>query len=661
MKVLSDKDFFKAIKKESKEYSEDIAEGFPYFCLKVFWEGLSQDDIGDALSGLKTNDESVDAFFVDEENREINILQCKSCESVKNQKALKKEWLAYLNDVTGKLEDHEFIDSHRNEKIQIIAKDFLIYKKKGYVVRLHFFHMGRSAKEVLRHYDKIQYYDWDSLRDEYQEYLSKLDRTEPQFIEMQLGFENINPKISSKHQTIVSIITGDELINLREKYRYKLFDKNLRFGLGKNKINKAIIRTALDEPKNFYFYNNGITITSKGFKYKPTNNKLRVEYPQIINGAQTVNALYAAFKERENKLCRLNGKESKDEAKNEFRNIKILFRIIQDDEKDGRKTSKFEEKVIRYNNSQNAIKETDFYANYPEQIKLQELFARHGYFYEIKRGDRKYLESGKEEHNLLKKKKKDFCFWDEKLDIEKMASLWMAYSVEPTLEKVSKSNIFGYARDKYYDEIFSKDIEIVEDQVKEMILAFNLFQIISGQSEIYGKTQKKGQVVSKIAQIKPNDKGTDAAFENIKGLVQNSFFLGKMIKRDCDTKEAFFNNKENLLITIKEYQFFSIGKYLTLAIFRLIIRECGYLDSLVAYDNYKNKKFIENQLVEKWLKFILDELVKKEYNEFTSAVGSSLKSFYARASTWENIEKRFERLKYDVDKDYCDMFPIDFS
>lgn len=55
------------------------------------------------------------------------------------------------------------------------------------------------------------------------------------------------------------------------------------------------------------------------------------------------------------------------------------------------------------------------------------------------------MEGGKEEHNLLKMKKMDFRFWDEKLDIEKLASLWMAYQLEPSTDKVKKTSIFGYA------------------------------------------------------------------------------------------------------------------------------------------------------------------------------------------------------------------------
>lgn len=661
MSHMNDKDFFKAIKKESKEYSDDITEGFPFFCLRIFWDSLSNDDVENALVGLETNDESIDAFFLDEENREIIFLQCKSCESEKQIKALKKEWLSSLNEIDNKLEDCTYIDNHKNERIKEIAKEFLIFKNKGFKVKKYFFHLGRGDKNILKHYDgKIAYYDMKDIKDEYQEYLSKLDRTEPPEIEIKLEFNTLEPDISKKHKTLVSIITGDEIINLREKYRYKLFDKNLRFGLGQNKINKGIIETALSEPKNFYFFNNGITITSKGFKYKPKSSKLRIEYPQIINGAQTVNALYAAFKQRANKLSREKQIESKEAAKAEFKEIRILFRIIQDAEKDGKKTSPFEDKVIRFNNSQNLIKETDFYANHPEQIRLQELFAQFGYFYEIKRGDRKYLDSGKESHNLLKIKKKDFRSWEEKLDIEKLASLRMAYLVDPSIEKVKKANIFGYARDRYYDTLF-KNEDFGENDVKEMILAFHLYEIIISQTEIYGNTTKKGQIITKVSQIKKGDEKTNKAFENIKQIIHGSLFLAKTLIKDCQSIDSFFNNKDRLLAKMKEYHFFSQGRYLTLAIFGLIIKECEYLKPIINTELYKDKEFIKNKIVGPWLKIILDELIKKEYVEFHKEIGASPKTFYSRMTTWENIQAKFYGLKYDHDKELTEIFPLKVS
>ena len=487
-----------------------------------------------------------------------------------------------------------------------------------------------------------------------------MDRTEPPSIEVQLNFDPLEPDISNKHKTLVSVITGDEIINLRQQYRYKLFDKNLRFGLGKNKVNNKMMETAKKEPENFYFYNNGITITSKGFKFKRTNDKLRIEYPQIINGAQTVNAIYEAFKEKENSLARRNPSVvPSDEAKKTFEKLRLLFRVIQDDEKDGRKTSSFEKEVIRYNNSQNSIKETDFYANEPEQLKLQELFSKFGYFYEIKRGDRKFLESG-ETHNLLNKRKRDFEYWEEKIDIEKLASIWMAYYQDPTLDKIQKSNIFGYAQDKYYDAIFEDADKITEYQVKEMILACNLFDCISKQAEIYGNTNKKGQIIPKITQI--IDKDPKDKFENIKEIIDGSFLFGRMIKEDFESRDKFFRKKDSLIEHIKKYHFFSTGKYITLAIFKLILEECSYKKAIIEdFKMFQKKNSIDSYLVKSWLKIILDELLIKEHDDFVKNVGSSPKAFYSRTGTWDNIQKRFQELRYDKDKPFNEIFPLNCS
>ena len=90
MKHYDDKAFFKEMKKEVRDYSRDITESFPYFCLKIFWDNLSKDSIEEALHGLTTNDESIDAFFIDDLNKEIHIIQCKSCKSEKGMDCFKK-------------------------------------------------------------------------------------------------------------------------------------------------------------------------------------------------------------------------------------------------------------------------------------------------------------------------------------------------------------------------------------------------------------------------------------------------------------------------------------------------------------------------------------------------------------------------------------------
>jgi len=543
-----------------------------------------------------------------------------------------------------------------------IAEAYIEHSEKHFKTKLHFFHLGRAGDpSVLEYYKEITYHGWDEIKEAYQEYVSKLDRTEPPLMDIKLSDNTIQPRVSEKHKTIVSIITGDELVSLREKHRYKLFDKNLRFGLGQNKINKGIVETAKGDPANFYFYNNGITITSKGFKHRETNQTLRVEYPQIINGAQTVNAIYEAYRNKLNtKRRREPSSDAEKGVKQEFSKIKVLFRVIQDAEKDGRKTSDFEEKVIRYNNSQNSVKVTDFYANNPEQIQIQRLMAKFGYFYEIKRGDRKFLDSGKEKHNLLNYTQKDFKYWDEKITIDKLAVIWMAYAINPSLAAASKRNIFGYAQDKYYDMVFDEKL-LSEARVKEMILAWHLYQAVHAQSDIYSSKIGEGQIISKIAQWKQDSPDAVKSHENISTIINKSVLFGGMIKKDISGIDTFSGQKDNLLEKVREYHFFSKGYNLALATIKLIFDQCGYTKPLLENDLYTNKNFLSRRVVNTWLKTILDELIKKEHAEFEKNAGSSLQTFYGRDDTWKNIKKRFENLKYDLDKEYKEIFPLNFG
>ena len=235
----------------------------------------------------------------------------------------------------------------------------------------------------------------------------------------------------------------------------------------------------------------------------------------------------------------------------------------------------------------------------------------------------------------------------------------MAYQVDPALDKVQKGNIFGYAQDKYYDKIFKKNNEITEYQVKDMILAWNLFDLISKQSDIYGNTIKRGQIISKASSF---TKDTEIeSFENIKEIVANSFLFGEQIKKDFQSQDKFLGNKDALIEQIKKYRFFSHGRYLTLAIFNLILEKCKYKNYLISEsDTFRNKATINKYIIEPWLKIILKELIMKEYTEKFDQ-NKALKTFYTRNDTWENIQKRFNSLNLEEDKEFTEIFNFNIN
>ncbi|MDA0866244.1 MAG: AIPR family protein [Cyanobacteria bacterium] len=94
------------------------------------------------------------------------------------------------------------------------------------------------------------------------------------------------------------------------------FEENVRLNLKNSSINKSIKATALsDENKNFFYYNNGITITCELFSYAEKRSPIvTLENIQVVNGAQTLYSLHEAFQEDSTKvedieiLCRICGK-----------------------------------------------------------------------------------------------------------------------------------------------------------------------------------------------------------------------------------------------------------------------------------------------------------------------------------------------------------------
>lgn len=161
-------------------------------------------------------------------------------------------------------------------------------------------------------------------------------------------------------------VTGDWLYNLYKNYGEDLFSANYRGFLGsgkRKKINNAIRQSAETEPKNFWAYNNGITILTLDIN-DGENDKTFITGLSIINGAQTTGSI-----------------SSVDDSKiKNLKDIKVLCRVIKCSD------VSLIPKIIKTNNTQNAITSWDVYSNDPIQISLKEKFSFYGKQYSLKRG-----------------------------------------------------------------------------------------------------------------------------------------------------------------------------------------------------------------------------------------------------------------------------------
>jgi len=77
--------------------------------------------------------------------------------------------------------------------------------------------------------------------------------------------------------------------------RRNMFDDNVRDWQGFSTVNQEIRSTLEQYPERFVLFNNGITIVCKNVKTE--NGKYTLENPQIVNGCQTCNVIYQAYRD----------------------------------------------------------------------------------------------------------------------------------------------------------------------------------------------------------------------------------------------------------------------------------------------------------------------------------------------------------------------------
>ena len=215
---------------------------------------------------------------------------------------------------------------------------------------------------------------------------------------------------------LIKLVTDpDEASQVRED----IFNDNVRIYLTKkNRINRKIHATALsDRNVEFWYLNNGITITCDSFSYQPGVRAplVALENVQIVNGGQTSNALFEAYREQPEKL----------------QNVLILARIYETRARD------ITADIAEATNSQTPINTRDLRSNDDVQKKLEESFFDQGMYYERK---------ARQHHEQPRRKR---------IDAMSAGQAFLAYFLGyPEVAKKDRARVFG----DLYDNIFNDDI-----------------------------------------------------------------------------------------------------------------------------------------------------------------------------------------------------------
>jgi AIPR protein len=194
---------------------------------------------------------------------------------------------------------------------------------------------------------------------------------EIQFVPNERGAPWLHHQSGAGRDLYVGEVRGSHLGELYRQYRYRLFAMNIRDYVGETATNKGIVDTAIKDPDDFVFFNNGVSAVATQIEENHKNSSLRCRRLSIINGAQTIRSLSKA-----------QIKENRP-----LQEVRVLLRVMGFSL--GKDTD-FLSDATRFNNTQNAIKVSDFRSNDPFQKELNRRFSgisRHGkpYVYKNKR------------------------------------------------------------------------------------------------------------------------------------------------------------------------------------------------------------------------------------------------------------------------------------
>ena len=368
--------------------------------LLTFWilYNLFNEDeatIGDKI--IDYNDMGVDAYEIYEDTNDIYLIQNKyySDGNMIDTSYVQNDFL--LRAITA-LENGTYLHCPTLQKFFTKAKS-----KSDFMVHLQLYVTNNNRNRVAE--DAIHKWNMDHPR--YHAEIFYLDDIQNKFFNDEVKTRlNWNCRIVTKNSHTILTIRPDEyklknvkaaryvfmpvqaVYELYKKARvdgYPIFDENIREYLGNKGVNKQIYQTLMDpnERCNFFYYNNGITIICDSMEKIETGvvapgmcSSFVVHNPQIVNGCQTVNSIYQALDNVDD-----------TQLQQEFDDTFVMVKVLAIDKSSVSDTELYR-KIVKYNNSQNAIDEKTFVKNAQHFTRVQAFFKEHGFLVMLKQSDK---------------------------------------------------------------------------------------------------------------------------------------------------------------------------------------------------------------------------------------------------------------------------------
>ena len=497
MDFINKKDFRKQIAEDIKEYQELYPTmknlqkdewAFNFWILdKIFKE--DENVIEEKI--IDYNDKGIDCYIWHEELKNLYIIQNKYYDDNSNV-SVDYVFNDFLTRSIGALEKGTYSHSpelqkiynkyHSDDDFQLFFHLYITNNNKDYKLleKISSYNVNHKNKEA-----KVFYLD-----DIYAQYFNQpIVDTKELTVDIAtinsgtyLNIDTKQYKMNNALDARYVLTPVNTLYNIHQKAKevnYPIFNENIREYLGaKGTVNKKMKATLKDpeDRKNFFYYNNGITIIcdemtsvkSKNTDIKDCNVSFSVKNPQIVNGCQTVSTISEVLDEYSDTI-----------REEEFKNTYVMVKILKISNVDN-----LYKQIVKYNNSQNSIDEKTFTSNKEEFLRIQSEFERKGFLLKIKQSDEyKFSQQYKsittllsknqaliDKYGLKFKKVKDFT-----INLEKLLQVFLAFS-ENSQQAVQKKSQLLVPKSNQYETVtnFIKNPELTINAMLELYLFYLL-------------------------------------------------------------------------------------------------------------------------------------------------------------------------------------------
>lgn len=271
------KDEVNQIRKAYPRLRDDSA--FVLWFLRAFLAD-SEDAALKALTG-DTSDKNIDAILIDERAKQVHLVQGKFHHSLRDFSEKRNDVLAFADLGILPWKSKETLNVFYSELDPLVRQKFeelvKYVRQNKYELRLFYVTTGRcsntirnEAVERVRQAERpveITIFDADQVVTIFEDYLEGVAPAVPTLSlriasEGSIQTEGVIHRFDSEKQieSWVFSMSAKDVGEMYTKAGIRLFARNVRGYLGSNDINEAMADTIRKEPRNFWYYNNGVTI-----------------------------------------------------------------------------------------------------------------------------------------------------------------------------------------------------------------------------------------------------------------------------------------------------------------------------------------------------------------------------------------------------------------